>query len=529
MIRMYSASPPPMEDGAEEEDDEFGDFGTFSGVPNSTSLSEFETLTTFNQTQALTATSPPELLAGRGMVVFSHGTSNGICTPGNELSKVNGIGPMSYLDCSDRTESRTPVSCSPDLSVSGEPAECNGGNMEVLTNGFVTFDLQGSPSSQNSVHSHIEGLSSEETGSIPVGSSEDAFADFSAFSSTEGHLTAQKDSPMARPLPLETAVHNQGTEDTVRDTNRTGAETLDGSGTTDSLQRDGAFTVERSQTDSTKDDLVLMDKSKETVRCGETNFSSDAAVDGEVAQMDEKGSETETETSFGRPLSTEALEEYGDTSLTGSVPSLPPQGDTSSPADEDEDFGDFGDTGSFVGQDFSGFEVQQDQNPLQSSGPAQDVVDMEQEDDFGDFSSPRFDSGGDEGEDRGQFPASDSFGNFSSAAGGEDGSGWSAFGEQHETEGESWAAFSTEQSAAPPAEEEADEEEEEWHEGASPAVSDQIDKTEGQTVRTREQSFICLLAPPQLLLQGLHSGSCVSISLLCPANPLQIHVGLIPP
>lgn len=496
MIRMYSASPPPMEDGADEEDDEFGDFGTFSSVPNSTSLSEFETPTTFNQTQALTATSPPELLAGKGMVDFSRGTSNGICTPGNELSKVNGVGPVSHPDSSDRTESRKPVSCSLDSSVSSEPAECNGGETEVLTNGFVTFDLQGSPSSQNSVHSQIEGLSSEETGSFPVGSSEDEFADFSAFSNTEGHLTAQKDGPTARPLPLETAVHNQGTEDTVRDTNRTRVETLDGSGTTDSLQRDGAFTVERSQTDSTKDGLVLMDKSKETVPGGGTDLSSDAAADGEVAQMDEKSSETETETSFGRPLSTEALEEYGDTSLTGSVLSLPPQGDTSSPADEDEDFGDFGDTSSFVGQDFSGFEVQQDRNPLPGSGPAQEVIDMEQEDDFGDFSSPRLDSGGDEGEDQGQFPASDSFGNFSSAAGGDDGSGWSAFGEQHETEGESWAAFSTELSAAPPAEEEKQEEEEEWHEGASPAVSEHMDKTEGQTVRTREQTFIYLPAPP---------------------------------
>ncbi|XP_017297591.1 aftiphilin a isoform X2 [Kryptolebias marmoratus] len=471
VIRMFSSSPPPMEDGTEEEDDEFGDFGTFSGVPNSISLSEFETPTTFNQSQALSATSPPELLGSRGVVGFSCST----CNPGIELSKANGVGPMSHLDSSERTESRKPVSCSLDSSVSGtagsEPTECNGGDTEVLTNGFVTFDLQGSPSSQHSVHSHIN-VSTEDTGGGP----EDEFADFFAFSNTEGHLTAQKDTDglTACHLPPETAVLNQGTEDADRDTDRTGAETLDGCGSTDSLQRDRAFTEERSQTDCTKDRLILMEGSKETVGGGETDLS-DAATDGDAAQSDEKSSETET--SLGRPLSTEALEEYGDMSTTGSVPSPPLQGDTATPAEDDEDFGDFGDAGSFEGQGFAGFEhleVQQDQSLPQGSGPAQEVADMEQEDDFGDFSSPRFDSGGDKGDEGGQFPASDSFGNFSSAAGGEEDSGWSAFGEQQEAEGESWAAaINTELSAVPPAERDEEEEEEEWHEGGDPAVSKQ--------------------------------------------------------
>lgn len=34
IIRMYSSSPPPLDNGAEEEDDEFGDFGGFSGAGN---------------------------------------------------------------------------------------------------------------------------------------------------------------------------------------------------------------------------------------------------------------------------------------------------------------------------------------------------------------------------------------------------------------------------------------------------------------------------------------------------------------
>lgn len=58
------------------------------------------------------------------------------------------------------------------------------------------------------------------------------------------------------------------------------------------------------------------------------------------------GDNTETETSFGRPLSTEALEEFGDFSTTGSVPSPPLRDDTPTPAEDDEDFGEFGDFGS---------------------------------------------------------------------------------------------------------------------------------------------------------------------------------------
>ncbi|KAG7250671.1 hypothetical protein CRUP_032140, partial [Coryphaenoides rupestris] len=49
VIRMYSSSPPPLEDGAGEEEDDFGEFDGFSSVPNSVSFTEFDTPTTFNQ------------------------------------------------------------------------------------------------------------------------------------------------------------------------------------------------------------------------------------------------------------------------------------------------------------------------------------------------------------------------------------------------------------------------------------------------------------------------------------------------
>lgn len=546
VIRIYSSSPPPMDDGAEEEDSEFGDFGTFSGVPNSISFTEFDTPTTFNQTQALTATSPPELLNNRGVMGFSHSSSNGTHSPNNELAKANGVMPASHLGSgpSERTEMKKVLSGSTDFSVSdragGEPADCNGGGTEVLTNGFSTFDVQGSPSSQNSVHSHLKGTSTEDTGNVPVGSPEDDFADFAAFSNAEGHLSQTADEDLDNPSGGSWLVEHcnitQGTtsEDNVRDSNRTGpnmsgsdsisvpAEAPDGSCNTDrgphsdaDSQRDVAFAQEHlaSEAVCTNRPLTLngvdvadRDDSKDATGCSENDLSPDAT--GDTGQSDGKGSgndtetETETETSFGRPLSTDALEEYGDMSTTGSVPSPPLQGETATPADhsqlaeddEDEDFGDFGDAGSFSGQGFADFDqldVQQEQSRSHSSAPAQEATNTKDNDDFGDFNSPKFHSSGNEGEEGGKFPdfpQSDSFGNFSSAAegaGSEADAGWSAFGElEQQVEGESWAAFSMEQSVAPPAgsREEEEEVEEEWHESGPAAVSEEASRTDTQSV-----------------------------------------------
>ncbi|XP_034543676.1 aftiphilin a isoform X2 [Notolabrus celidotus] len=558
VIRIYSSSPPPMEDGAEEDDAEFGDFGTFSGVPNSISFSEFDTPTTFNQTQALNATSPPEILNNRGVVGFSHSSSNGTHTPNNELSKANGVVPPGHLGSSpsERTEMKKVLASSLDLSAGSEPVDCNGGGteVEVLTNGFAPLDTQGSPSSQNSVHSHTKGTSTGDNGCVPVQTSEDDFADFAAFSNAEGHLgqTANEDLdiPTGDSWPAESACPEehcniaQGTtsEDDVRDTNRTGpntcgsdslsvpAEAADGSCDTDrvshtdadSHQRDVAFASEAVCTNEPLHlngvDVADGEDSKDAAVCSENDLSPDAAADAEAGQSDEKGSgnetetETETETSFGRPLSTDALEEYADMSTTGSVPSPPLQGETTTPADHsqlveddmDEDFGDFGDAGSFSGQGFADFEqldVQPEPSRLQSSAPEQEAANAKEEDDFGDFNSPKFHTAEKEAEDGGtfaDFPVSDSFGNFSSAAEGaaaDDGAGagWSAFGEQQqqaeEAEGESWAAFSTEQSVRGPAdckeeereEKEEEEEEDEWHESEAPAGSEDASGTDRQT------------------------------------------------
>eukprot|EP00063_Salmo_salar_P053261 XP_014028096.1 PREDICTED: aftiphilin-like isoform X1 [Salmo salar] len=212
VIRMYSSSPPPMEDGAEEEDDEFGDFGGFSGVPTSTSFNEFDTPATFNQTPALAATSPPELLnnggvvglsnlssgpAGRGPVVKrSNSKSNGIvpggCQYDSPLERTVNVEELKKL--ADHTRANN-HSTSLDISGRGQtdnvdkPVDCNGGVPEVLTNGFATFEIKGITSLQNSIRSKKKGTTTECIDDCPPSSPEDDFADFSAFSNADvqGH------------------------------------------------------------------------------------------------------------------------------------------------------------------------------------------------------------------------------------------------------------------------------------------------------------------------------------------------------
>ncbi|XP_029009759.1 aftiphilin a isoform X2 [Betta splendens] len=534
VIRMYSSSPPPMEDGVEDEDDEFGDFGTFSGVPNSISFTEIDTPTTFNQTQALTATSPPEHINSRGVRGFSHSSSNGTHSPNNELSKANGhvgSGP------SERTDIKKVLSSFLDFSMSNtsgsEPADCNGGGTGVLTNGFLTFDVQGSPSSQISVHSRIKGMSTE-----------DDFADFASFSNAEGHLCQTVHKHLNCPTEVsslaDVSCHGeQGltSEDDAVDKNRTGpnasgpesvsveAEPLGGSCNTeqspdtDLYQRDVTFAQELTTFEAvcTNEPLTLIrvgvadrDESKEAAVVTESKLSFNPAADSEAGQLDEKGSETETETetSFGRPLSTDALDEYGDISTTGSVPSPSLHGETATPADhsqlmeDDEDFGHFGDPGAFSNQSFADFEQLQVklESRLESFAPAQEDTNMK-EDDFGDFNSLKFHSSGNECENRGGFPnvpISASFGNFRSAtedADEEAEAGWSAFGEQQQVEGESWAAFDIEQSVTPP--EDGEGEEEEWYESEVAADSENIIRPASQlaSLSSRLQRLFVITFP----------------------------------
>lgn len=486
VIRMYSSSPPPLTDdcSADLDDDgidDFGDFGTYCGVPASVSFSELATPTTFNQTEALGATSPPELLlAGFGRTPPSNGTH---ADDDHELPRANGVVPAGHLGSapSERTEVKKVISSGLDIPAGGDKlADCNGDDTPALTNGFATFDPQESPSPQNCVHSDLKGAppSGEDGANAP----HDDFADFAAFApDTDADGTCS--------LTLGGA-----------------PEVTEGEGQKAELTAQGTDSEEQLR------DRVRTSASLDTEpeASGEFCTNGAAAVNGldgsedseEAGHWDgkENDTETETETSLGRPLSTEALEELGDISAT--TGSAPLGGEAATPAehsqlveDEDdgvEDFGDFGDPASFA--DFEQPDNQEEPSggsppPPPASGPAHQD---QEEDDFGDFNSPEFDQVGGGGAGGGaefaDFPPSDSFGNFSSAP--EDGSSWSAFGgeeagleEGEAVEGESWAAFSSEQSLAPPAvsrEQQQEEDEEEWHEGGGGATSG---RTETPSVR----------------------------------------------
>ncbi|XP_076003819.1 aftiphilin a isoform X2 [Genypterus blacodes] len=534
VIRMYSSSPPPLEDGAEEDDDEFGDFGGFSGVPNSISFTEFDTPTTFNETRALNATSPPELINNRGVVGFSLSSANGTPSPTSEVSKANGIVPTGHLysNPAERTVSDTKkvLSNSLDFLGSGHADTClsigyNGEGTEVLTNGFAVLEVQGSPNSQNSVNFHRKRTFIEDTDNILAGSPGVNFADFAAFSTAEGQIANEDLNSSTKGSSLwDTACDKeQGTasEDNVRDTNRTGPHTSNFDSVsipTDeqrgSCSRDWGSHIDA---DSQQRDIDVAhehynpepicnkkphalngvdmpeDGFENVAGCSENDLS--VTAEGEVGQSDEKGSETETETetSFGRPLSTDALEEYGDMSTTGSVPSPPLQEEMATPADhsqlaeDDEDFGDFGDTGSFSSQGFAHFdqlEVQQEQGMSNSFAPTHEKAVIEDEDDFGDFDTPKFHTGGTEGENEGKFadlPVSDSFGNFSSAvvsADCEEDAGWNAFGQMdQQVAGDSWASFSDEQNFTP----DLGSREEGWHESEATNLNEQTSRTDNQS------------------------------------------------
>uniref|UniRef100_A0A8C1MYT0 Aftiphilin a n=1 Tax=Cyprinus carpio TaxID=7962 RepID=A0A8C1MYT0_CYPCA len=475
VIRMYSSSPPPMEDGIEEEDDEFSDF---TGVPNSASFSEFDTPTTFNQSQALNATSPPELLSNGRIVGLSaqpagSTKANGV-TPGSGQTGTPNGRTVSVEELKKFTEHQariTSLEFATGSRTDSDAIDCNG-TAEVLTNGFASLDQDGSPPTPH------------KTNEFDV--STDDFADFSAFSNAEHNQPSDTDwddlnqgyRPPQNDVSDSVEVQGASLGDDSRDSRITRfgfpSENSESLSNGDWGFHDGSDLDQRElEADTTEVVSTVQPLALNGVTFSETGDnrvlpdSNEDKSSGE--QSDEKGSEnetleteTETETSFGRPLSTDALEEFGDFSTTGSVPSPPLQEDTATPADhsqlaedDDEDFGDFGDFGdasSFSATGFADFE----QQGVSQTEPAPSAPVEAEEDEFGDFDTSKEPSktalAGEEATPFADFPGSDSFADFSSAQVGDagDNEGWQAFSEpdQSQNGGESWATFGQEQDAA---------------------------------------------------------------------------------
>ncbi|XP_026102490.1 aftiphilin-like isoform X2 [Carassius auratus] len=465
VMHMYSSSPPPMEDGMEDEDDDFSDF---TGVPNSTSFSEFDTPTTFNQSQALNATSPPELLSNGRIVGLSaqpagSTKANGVTHGSGQTSTPNGrtVSVEELKKFSEHQAHITSLESTTGSRTDSDVIDCNG-TAEVLTNGFATLDQGGSPATPHK--------------SNEFDVSPDDFADFAAFSNAEHNQPSETDwehsnqecTPPQNDASDSVEERGASLEDNSRDSRNTGFGFF--SGNSESLSNgDWGFhegsDLDRRELEADTAEVVstVQPLALNGVTFSETDEnrrSPDSIGDKSSGkQSDEKGSEnetlemeTETETSFGRPLSTDALEEFGDFSMTGSVPSPPLQEETATPADhsqlaedDDEDFGDFGDFGdahSFSATGFADFDQQGVSQPELDQSPPLEVED----DEFGDFDTSKEPSKTElEGEEAtmfADFPGSDSFADFSSAQVG-DNEGWQAFSEpdQSQKEEESWARF----------------------------------------------------------------------------------------
>lgn len=537
VIHMYSSSPPPLEDGADEDEDEFSDF---TGVPNSVSFTELETPTTFNQLQALNATSPPELIGNGRVVGFnrpamangSQGDAPGCRTVGvEELKKVAEHPHGAYTNFSDFTGNARTRS---------DAVDCNGGGSDVLTNGFANVGTGGTPHSR-----HIH----RDTGpDASPGDNDEDFADFASFAAfsnadVPGHVASgvtwentNHDARCAQDnQPHSEENHSASIAGKAVDNDKddcvTGFASLPEA--SDHLSNgDRGFHAGASygQGDRDAPDLRTAESISTEHQLAQNGVEQDGLevkdkVDIRVSpvSMDEQGSssepteekgsgndtetETETETSFGRPLSTEALEEFGDFSTTGSVPSPPLQEETATPADhsqlaeddDDEDFGDFGDfgdAGSFACAGFADFDQQAAAPhcaPSEQIAPSQSVERKDpgtacpDEDDFGDF-----DAHGEPcktaqaSEEGAELPGSDSFADFTSApvdGGSNNNGGWQAFGESNKDAGESWAAFGPDQSATFP-----EKSEDDWCESRSVTAP----PTGSDEERRKDSSMVCL-------------------------------------
>uniref|UniRef100_A0A672R0Z8 Aftiphilin-like n=1 Tax=Sinocyclocheilus grahami TaxID=75366 RepID=A0A672R0Z8_SINGR len=522
VIRMYSSSPPPMEDGNEEDDDEFSDF---TGVPNSTSFSEFDTPTTFNQSRALNATSPPELLSnGRimGLSAQPAGSTkaNGVMPGSGQTGTPNGrtVSVEELKKSSEHQPRITSLEFATGSRTDSDATDRNG-TVEVLTNGFATLDQGGSPPM------------SHKTNEFDV--STDDFADFSAFSNAEHNQPSDTDwehlnQGYRPPHDVSDSVEVQGASlgDDSRDSRITRfgfpSENFESLSNGDWSFHEGSDLDQReleaviTEVVSTVQPLALNGVTfSET---GDNRVSPDSNGDKSSSeQSDEKGSEnetleteTETETSFGRPLSTDALEEFGDFSTTGSVPSPPLQEEMATPADhsqlaedDDEDFGDFGDASSFSTTGFADF----DQQGVSQNEPALSAPVEAEDDEFGEFDTSEEPSktalAGEETTPFADFPGSDSFADFSSAQVGDagDNEGWQAFSEpdQSQNGGESWATFGQEQDAAG-----IEKSGDDWHENqpatAPPTVAEERKSStvEGQPMGEELQVYLLSAARVQI-------------------------------
>ncbi|XP_041106859.1 aftiphilin-like isoform X2 [Polyodon spathula] len=229
VIRMYSSSPPPLDDRAEEEDDEFGEFGGFSGITSSVSLTEFDTPGFSTQREdfvpqnhfmpdkdyssnidGLADLDSVSISKDRGFIAEISKQADGTLkfvetrtsikiSPTSKPASFSIDGPSGkegFKKLVDQTESATSsnssialVSSRTDVKIQSlQTQSCNGTvvpGAEVLTNGFAAFDMPGPEIRKGKqasvINSKGQKVISEELSLDSTPSSANEFADFSAF------------------------------------------------------------------------------------------------------------------------------------------------------------------------------------------------------------------------------------------------------------------------------------------------------------------------------------------------------------
>ncbi|XP_030643308.1 aftiphilin [Chanos chanos] len=146
IIHLYSSTPPPLDEGTEEDDDEFGEFGGFGEeMSSSFSFAEFEAPIDCSQSRTANV-SPPDLYT------ISE-TPCCVSLPGKSVSAEDGREPPDESLSSDLFVGSGTLAVQPEVSSS-----CVNGDLavaEVIANGFTLTGPEEGPSRLVSDHTCV--------------------------------------------------------------------------------------------------------------------------------------------------------------------------------------------------------------------------------------------------------------------------------------------------------------------------------------------------------------------------------------
>ncbi|XP_064174225.1 aftiphilin-like [Anguilla rostrata] len=410
VIRMYSSSPPPLDDAPEEEDEEFGDFGGFSGVASSVSFGEFDSPKGFGQPRAAD-TSPP----GR-----SGGTVAAGFAPGGP-----GRGPGAAQLRSDPREPRDP-GCShasplPDRMFGSEAVR------------------KPAPGAQTASGGRAESRARDCNRDVPA--AEGFNNGFGPFDAEEAPVVRpKKRGPAAKPTP-DCCGHRPVTSSTPAGPPRITPTVAPLAGLND---REWGESERGNPEPRTELPSALREQSPASLNGAEEGGAEVGGAEDEcaVGPGTVSASVSDDFASFCQAVSPDGLEDFGDFNATGFAASPFLEGEEP-PADRTNDEGSSGDFGQTETLD------------RVADLAARPTTESTEEGEFGrseDGESVKKEGEDDQGEFAG-FPGSDSFADFSSAPTGaepDSPAGWSAFEQPEDAApagGSSWAAFQAEQGA----------------------------------------------------------------------------------